>query len=185
MKIIAGLGNPGLRYAATRHNAGFMALEMIAGRLGLAFGGSKHRSLSAKGQYEGEQLLLLKPQTYMNESGLAVAEAMKFYKLAEEDLLVVYDDMDLPPACLRLRRDGSSGGHKGMDSIVRHVGTVNIARLKIGIGHAVFDSVDHVLQPFGKEEWPQMAEALKLASEAALFWSLHGIGEAMNKYNGL
>ncbi|MCL2678462.1 MAG: aminoacyl-tRNA hydrolase [Clostridiales bacterium] len=185
MKIIAGLGNPGIRYATTRHNAGFMTVNMIAGRLGLSPGGSKHRSLSAKGQYEGEQLLLLQPQTYMNESGLAVAEALRFYKLTEEDLLVVYDDMDLPPACLRLRRDGSSGGHKGMESIIRHLGTANISRLKIGIGHAVFDAADFVLQPFGKEEWPQMAAALKLAAEAALFWSLNGIGAAMNKYNGV
>ena len=184
MKIIVGLGNPGLKYAGTRHNMGFMAMDSLAALLAVEIEQKKHFSLSAAANHHSEKLLLLKPQTFMNLSGEAVSDAVRFYKANIEDLLIVYDDMDIEPFELRFRRDGSAGGHNGMSSIIQHLGTEKINRLKIGIGHPVYNNtVDYVLQRFPAEELPKLAETTKTAANAILCWCEAGIIEAMNKYN--
>jgi len=184
MKLIAGLGNPGFKYEATRHNAGFMAMDALASALNTSFDRENFRALFAQGIYKGEKLLLLKPQTFMNLSGYALQEAVNFYKLEPEDILIIYDDMDLLPCTLRFRRSGSAGGHNGMASCIEQLGTDKLNRLKIGIGHPIVgNTVDYVLQRFEKEELENMLFAAKTAAEAALCWAESGIQEAMNRYN--
>ena len=184
MKIIVGLGNPGLKYAANRHNVGFMALDMLAHKLGWEFGKSKHHALIAEGHLNGEKVLLLKPQTFMNLSGEAVYDAVQYYDVPWENVLVIYDDMDLLPGQLRVRAKGSAGGHNGMASIIRHAHTSEIARVKIGIGHPLVGSVvDFVLQNFDKETMEEMAPIIARAAEAALYWLEHDLQKLMNEYN--
>ncbi|MDN5292915.1 MAG: peptidyl-tRNA hydrolase, family [Eubacteriales bacterium] len=183
MKIIAGLGNPGREYENTRHNIGFMVVDELARFLGLAFCGEKFCALVAEGLVDGEKVLLLKPQTYMNLSGLSVAEAARFYKLEPAAILVVYDDMDLPPGKIRLREKGSSGGHKGMQSVIDHLGTDAIPRLRIGIGRGPGQGADYVLSPFREEEKPIIEEAVRRGAEALTCWLKEGMAAAMNKYN--
>ena len=184
MKLIAGLGNPGLRYALTRHNAGFLTLDLLAKELNTSFDKRKGFALYAQIGRGEERLFLLKPQSFMNLSGNPVKELLSFYKIEQKDLLIIHDDMDLPPGQIRLRRAGSSGGHKGMESIIQQLGTDRLARLKIGIGHPIPGQViDYVLEPFSQEELPLLAETLNRAKEAALTWLEEGITAAMNKYN--
>ncbi len=184
MKMIAGLGNPGLRYAATRHNCGFLTVEVIAHRLGVEIKDKEQDALTARAFYEGKKLLLVKPQSYMNLSGFPIRRLLHFYKLDWQDLLVIYDDMDLPCGMLRFRRGGSAGGHNGMGSIIEQAGHDRINRLKIGIGHSVFpDPVDYVIGRFNEQELPVIGEAFQRAADAALFWAKEGIGPAMNRFN--
>jgi len=183
MKVIAGLGNPGMRYYATRHNCGFLTIDMIADRLGVSIDSKDGDALIARPFYKGERLLLIKPQSYMNLSGFPIQRLVDYYKVDWQDLLVIYDDMDLAAGMLRLKRGGSAGGHNGMKSIIQQSGTDKIQRLKIGIGHSVFpDAVDHVIGRFHDDEMPMMAEAFKRAADAALCWVEFGIGEAMNRF---
>ena len=184
MKLIAGLGNPGLRYALTRHNAGFLTLDLLAAQLGIDLNKRKGLALyGQKGRGE-ERLFLLKPQSFMNLSGKPVWELLKFYKIDPRDMLVIHDDLDLPPGQIRLRRSGSSGGHKGMESIIQQLGSDRLDRLKIGIGHPEPGQViDYVLEPFSREEIPLLEETLNRAKDAALTWLNEGITSAMNKYN--
>jgi PTH1 family peptidyl-tRNA hydrolase len=132
--IIVGLGNPGTKYNKTRHNAGFNALDYIAGRAGIDVKKLKHMSLTGNGVIAGKKVLLLKPQTYMNRSGEAVADAMRFYKLQPSQVLVIFDDISLEPGRLRVRRSGSAGGHNGIKSIIECLGNENFPRVKIGVG---------------------------------------------------
>ena len=132
--IIVGLGNPGTKYDKTRHNAGFNALDYIAGRAGIDVKKLKHMSLTGNGVIAGKKVLLLKPQTYMNRSGEAVADAMRFYKLQPSQVLVIFDDISLEPGRLRVRRSGSAGGHNGIKSIIECLGNENFPRVKIGVG---------------------------------------------------
>lgn len=132
--IIVGLGNPGTKYDKTRHNAGFNALDYIAGRAGIDVKKLKHISLTGNGVIAGKKVLLLKPQTYMNRSGEAVADAMRFYKLQPSQVLVIFDDISLEPGRLRVRRSGSAGGHNGIKSIIECLGNENFPRVKIGVG---------------------------------------------------
>lgn len=156
MKMIVGLGNIGQEYDKTRHNIGFMTVDALAEAQGVNFNlDSKHHALVASTMMDGEKVLLVKPTTYMNESGQAVAPLMDYYKLALEDLLVVQDDMDMDLGRLRLRAKGSAGGHNGIKSIINHLGTQNFGRLKFGIGHPSHQHqavIDYVLGKFGKDE---------------------------------
>ena len=185
MKIIFGLGNPGLRYAATRHNCGFLTLDCLAEHLGLAFDKKIEDNLVASAIYQGEKLLLAKPQLYMNLSGFPLARLCHYYKVDYSEILIVLDDLALPPTSLRFRRGGSDGGHNGMKSIIEQTGTKNINRLKIGIGEALFNTVDHVIGAFSPEEMPAFAKTFSLAAEGVLCWLQEGIESAMNKYNCL
>lgn len=184
MKLIAGLGNPGIKYEATRHNAGFMALNALADGLGISFDQHKFQGSFTQTVYHGEKLLLLKPETYMNLSGFSLREAVNFYKIDTEDILIIYDDMDLTPFELRVRRSGSSGGHNGMSSCIEQLGTNKLNRIKLGIGHPLLGQVvDYVLERPSREELEQMLVAAKEAAAAALCWAEFGIQETMNRYN--
>ncbi len=184
MKIIAGLGNPGSRYAATRHNMGFMVLDRLAAALGASFGKKECSALTAAANHQGERILLLKPQTFMNLSGQALVAATNFYKVDWQDVLVVFDDMDLPPGQIRLRARGASGGHRGMGSILELSGRQDIPRLKVGVGHSIWpDAADYVLAQLGREDFALLDPALDRACEAALCWCREGMSRAMALYN--
>lgn len=186
MYLIAGLGNPGKEYENTRHNVGFAALDLIAEKLGTKINKVKFKGLLGEANYEGKKLLLLKPHTYMNLSGESVKDAVNFYKIPLENLIVIYDDMDLPVGRLRIRAKGSSGGHRGMDSIIYQLASDNFPRIRIGIGRpeGERDAVHHVLGKFYGEELEKIKAAIETAAEAALLIVSEDVNEAMNKYNG-
>lgn len=186
MKLIVGLGNPGPDYAGTRHNVGFMAVNLLAEQLGVTFSKQKHFAEIAETRWQGEKVLLMKPQTFMNCSGEAVADAVNYYHLDwSEDVLVIFDDMDLACGLLRVRQKGSAGGHRGMGNILQHGANAPISRIKIGIDHPLFGTVvDYVLQRFSAEEMALIRPALDLAAKACCCWLEHGIKETMNQYNG-
>ncbi|HEX6818719.1 MAG TPA: aminoacyl-tRNA hydrolase [Ktedonobacterales bacterium] len=186
MKLIVGLGNPGLRYARTRHNAGFDTVELIAQREGWRWDSRKAQSLLASGVIGAEKVILAKPQTYMNDSGLAVGALVRFYKLDLADLLVICDDLDLPLARVRLRPNGSAGGQHGLESTIRHLGGTQFARIKIGVGRPTNgrgENVDFLLSAPRGEERDALDAAIERAAEAALCWVTQGAQEAMNRYN--
>ena len=187
MKLIVGLGNPGLRYARTRHNVGFDTVEVVAARQGWRFDSTRSRTLLASGVLAGEKILLAKPQTYMNESGVAVSDLVRFYKLAPaSDLLVIGDDLDLPLARIRLRTRGAAGGQHGLESIIRQLSTTTFARIKIGIGrplHGRDENVDFLLSVPRGDERIALDAAIEQAADAALCWLTQGADVAMNTYN--
>lgn len=184
MKVIVGLGNPGSSYAMTRHNAGFLTLDVIAGALNADISRKEHDALTTLCSFKGEKILLVKPQSYMNLSGFPLVRVLNYYKVDLEDVLVIFDDMSLTVGTFRLRSRGSSGGHKGMESIILQTGTDNISRLKVGIGASVYnDAKDYVLGHFSEEEMPEMTKVFALAKDVALFWAANGITKAMNEYN--
>jgi PTH1 family peptidyl-tRNA hydrolase len=187
--LIIGLGNPGERYARTRHNAGFLVVDELAGRLGAAWEtGNRFSALVARGEYSGRRLLLAKPQTFMNASGEAVGAMVQFYQLPVSRLLVVVDDADLPLGTLRLRSGGGSGGHHGLESIMDHLGgRREFARQRIGIGRTAPETREiagHVLGRFAEAEWPVMRRVIDRAVEQIQRWSESGIEMAMNQFNG-
>lgn len=189
MKCIVGLGNPGKKYGNTRHNVGYMVLDEIAGRFRLSFADEGYSEI-ASGTVPvegGLDILLVRPLTYMNASGLAAAEIMKDYGLQLADMLVIHDDMDLPFGKIRLKRRGSSGGHRGIESIVGETGTGEFNRLKIGVGRppSGVDPVEFVLEKFTKKEAPVLREVVGLGANAALDALSKGIDWAMGYYNGL
>lgn len=184
MKIIVGLGNPGKEYEKTRHNAGFMAIDKVADRLGISFDQSKFKALIASSRVAGEMLLLVKPQTYMNLSGESVNEALRFYKCDISDLLVLVDDLDLPVGRIRIRSNGSDGGQRGLRSIIQHIGTKEFSRIRIGIdNNKLMDTKDYVLGKIPKEQQEAFNQALMLASNAAYDFSTMDTKMLMNKYN--
>ena len=185
MKMIAGLGNPGSEYARTKHNVGFMFLDALAEKLGADNWKTKYDALVAETRIGTEKVLLVKPLTYMNESGRAVGPLMSWYKLAPEDLIVVHDDMDIPAGTIRIRRKGSAGGHNGMKSILYHVGDENFPRLRIGIGRPLpgWTVVKHVLAPFSEEDVPKIREAIAYLLPALECVVTDGVDLAMNRYN--
>lgn len=185
MKVIIGLGNPGKKYEDTRHNAGFLAIDKINDKWNIPVQQNKFRALVGEGRIEGEKVLLVKPQTYMNLSGESVAEILKFYKLGPEDIVVIYDDLDLPPGHLRLREKGSAGGHNGIKSLIQHMGTQEFKRIKIGIGRPEpgRSVSDYVLHPFSATERPLIDEAAELAAAAAAMWTREPFVKVMNQYN--
>lgn len=185
MYLIAGLGNPGREYRQTRHNIGFMLLDGLAGNLKLTFSRVESKSLVTRGDYSGRRLLLAKPQTYMNLSGQAVGTLAHYYKIPQENILIVYDDVDLPFGLMRLRAAGGSGGHKGMISIIERLGTQEISRLRMGIGRPPgrMDAADYVLQVFSPAETSELPAILERGVEAVFTFLTQGIEAAMNRYN--
>ena len=184
--LIAGLGNPGKQYEATRHNAGFMAVEALADKLGTRVNRVRFKSYCGETEIEGRRVLLLMPQTFMNNSGEAVREAMQFYKLPPERCLILFDDISLPVGIIRVRRKGSDGGQRGMRSIILLTGSDQFPRVKIGIGdkpHPDYDLASWVLSRFTKEEGPRIVEAAHSAAEAACLIVQGKIDEAMNRYS--
>ena len=153
--IVVGLGNPGDKYFHTRHNAGFLALDFISQKANMKIDRSKFKALVGEATIGGKRVLIMKPQTFMNCSGEAVAEAAKFYKIAPENIIVIFDDISLDAGRMRVRRDGSAGGHNGIKSIIEHIGSDKFPRIKIGVGqkpHPDFDLASWVLSEFGKED---------------------------------
>ncbi len=185
MKLIAGLGNPGPRYEHTRHNVGFMVADETARRWNIQLRYERgYEGLVGDGVVAGERTLLLKPQTLMNLSGRSVAALARFYKLALGDLLVVLDDLDLPVGGLRMRADGSSGGHRGLSDVIEKLGSQEIARLRIGIGRVHrCETVGHVLGTFAPDEREAVAEVVQTAADAVECWATRGVQAAMNAFN--
>ena len=184
--LIVGLGNPGLEYAQTRHNAGFMTLDLLAEREHTEIKRMKFKSLCGDAVIAGKRCLLMKPTTYMNNSGQAVAEAMQFYKLPIDHIIVVYDDISLEPSRLRIRRKGSDGGHNGIKSIIYLTGEDTFPRIKLGVGKKPrpdYNLADWVLSRFTKEELEQLHIAAEHACESIALMVNGKIDEAMNRYN--
>ena len=183
--LIAGLGNPGPRYAANRHNVGFRCVERLGAALDLAFDKRQKHSHVALGTFHGRRVVLAKPQLFMNESGRAVVPLAQFYKVPPEATLVVYDDLDLPLGTLRLRPEGGSGGHKGMRSVIEHLGTQGFPRLRVGIGRPPgrMDPAAYVLQDFSADEQPLLDDTLERAVTAIETWLREGIEVAMDRYD--
>lgn len=185
MKLIVGLGNPGTKYAKTKHNVGFMTIDRYAEAKNVSLLNEKFNGLYVKTRINGEHVILLKPLTYMNESGQAVGEYARFFKIEPKDILIVQDDMDLPIAKMRIRGNGSAGGHNGIKSIIAHLGTQYFLRLKIGIQHPQREKVvDWVLTPFAKDAAIQMQQSYDRSVDALDdFVSGMSVPDLMNKYN--
>lgn len=183
--LIVGLGNPGLEYSATRHNMGFLCLDRLATRHRLRFTGKRAKSVLARGAINGHDVALAKPQTYMNLSGESVRELLRLYALPTKNLLVVYDDVDLPPGTLRIRERGGPGTHNGMRSIVDEIGSTDFPRLRIGVGMPTDGQklADYVLGLPSADERTVIDEALARSVEAIETVARRGIGAAMNQYN--
>ncbi len=184
--IIAGLGNPGRKYEHNRHNVGFMLLNRLSNKLGESFGKIEAKALVCKTSYQGERIILVKPQTYMNKSGMSVASLMRFYQIPLENLLVTYDDVDLPLGVLRIRPSGGSGGQNGMQSIIERLGTEEFPRLRIGTGRPPgrMDAADYVLQDFSSQETEELNDTLDRGVNAVLAFISNGLDNAMNTFNG-
>jgi peptidyl-tRNA hydrolase, PTH1 family len=184
--LIAGLGNPGREYRFNRHNAGFMLLNRLASKLDVTFGRYESRALVAKGIYRGKRLILVKPQTYMNESGQSIGALVRFYKIDLQNFMVAYDDVDLPFGMLRLRPDGGAAGQKGMHSIQEKLGTDEFPRLRFGIGRPPgrMEAAAYVLQDFSRSEGEILPQMLDRAVDAVLVFVCEGLERAMNTYNG-
>jgi peptidyl-tRNA hydrolase, PTH1 family len=182
---VVGLGNPGRRYEGTRHNIGYAVVAELARRFGGGPPKGRFHGAVVEADVNGERLLLLSPTTFMNLSGTSVQEATSFYKLANEELLVVCDDLNLPVGKLRFRSRGSSGGQKGLEDIVGRLGTEDFARLRIGVGTAPdgWAWADYVLSKFSAEETPVIDRAVGLAADAVAAWARDGIEFCMNQYN--
>lgn len=186
MKLIAGLGNPGRRYAGSRHNVGYDVVDELARRAGIDL--SRHdrdfQGLVGRGSIARADALLLKPMTYMNLSGQSVAAVFRFYKLELTDVLVVQDDLDLPVGRIRLRAGGSAGGHRGLTDVLRYLGSDQVQRLRLGIGNVQRGTtVDYVLSHFDPEERELMELAVPKAADAVECWVRAGIETAMNEFN--
>jgi PTH1 family peptidyl-tRNA hydrolase len=186
-RLIVGLGNPGGRYVGTRHNVGFEVVDLLAARAGVRLRrGLLARCVQAQARIADTRVLLIEPRTYMNLSGHSVRAAVDYYRVPPADLLVVCDDVHLPPGRLRLRRAGGAGGHNGLISIIESLGNQDFPRLRIGVGEPPphMDQVAHVLSHFEREELPEIGAAVARAAEAAETWISAGIEEAMNRFNG-
>lgn len=185
MKIIVGLGNPGNEYAKTRHNVGFMLIDALADNLNITLWKDKFNAQIAEGRIGTEKILLVKPQTYMNNSGEAVGPLMRWYKLEPEDIIVAHDDMDILAGTVRIRKKGSSGGHNGIKSLIAHLGSENFARIRLGIGRPLpgWSVVKHVLAPFPAEDRIEVDKAIDYLIPAVKCIITDGLDIAMNKYN--
>jgi PTH1 family peptidyl-tRNA hydrolase len=184
IKMVIGMGNPGRKYAATRHNLGFKVLDALADRLDINVTKRKFNARLGEGEVAGKKLILLKPMRFMNLSGQVAATAAGFYRIEAADMLVVSDDMALPTGKIRLKAKGSAGGHKGLADVLEKLGTENVPRLRIGIGPADRqDAVDYVLDRPGCEEKGLLVEAVAKARDAVLCWLEFGIETAMNRFN--
>lgn len=185
MYIIAGLGNPTKEYDCTRHNIGFAVIDEIARQNHIFLDGKKHKAIYGKGQIEGTKVILAKPQTYMNLSGESIRALVDFYKVTEEELIIIYDDISLDVGQLRIRRRGSAGGHNGIKSIISHLGTQEFNRIKVGVGGKPkgYDLADYVLGKFQKNEKPYIEKGIVMGAEATKVIITEGVDTAMNLFN--
>lgn len=185
MKAVIGLGNPGPGYEKTRHNAGFWVIDALSEKLGLRLRRKEADALVGTGAWRGEQLLLAKPQTFMNESGRAVRALAARYRLLPQEILVVYDDLALEPGVLRMRASGSAGGHNGVRSVINYLGTQEFPRLRVGIGAVPEGTTgaDYVLSEPSSQEWPHLSAAVEAGALAALEWATQGVDRAMARFN--
>ena len=184
--IIAGLGNPGAKYESTRHNSGFVFIDMLAAKYGFKVNKIKFKAVTALVEINGHKCLILKPQTFMNESGQSIREAASFYKIPAENIIVVFDDISLDCGKLRIRRKGTDGGHNGIKSIIYHLNSDNFPRIKLGVGkkpHPDYDLADWVLSSFGSDEAKLMRQAAENAIGAVEMMVNGEIDAAMSKYN--
>ena len=185
MHLLVGLGNPGLKYQLTRHNAGFLVIDQIIQKHGIPLDKNNFHAIYGRGRIHGHDVLLAKPQTFMNLSGEAVAALVNFYKISLERILIISDDMDLPLGTIRLKQGGSSGGHKGLASIINLLGTNRISRLRIGIGKPQDTTViDFVLTPFSESEQQLLQTVITTGGEAAVCFITQGPECAMQHFNG-
>ena len=185
--LIVGLGNPGKEYERTRHNAGFRAIDLLADKLGCKIDKGKFQGIYGQVNYKGSKLYLLKPLTYMNLSGRSVLQLSAYFHIPQERIIVLFDDIYLEPGRLRIRADGSAGGHNGIKSIIAELGNQNFPRVKIGVGakaHPEQDLADHVLSNFSALEEKALVSALDRAADAALCIMERGVPETANRYNG-
>ncbi len=185
--LIVGLGNPGREYRYTRHNIGFMVIDKLAVDLGIRMTKVQAKAIIGMAPFSQNKVVLAKPQTYMNLSGQSVVSLLRFYKIPQEQMLVVHDDIDLPVGLIRIRPGGGSAGQKGLGSIIEKLGTQSFARMRIGVGRPPgrMEAPDYVLQDFDKAEQPVMERVIADASEAARVFIQNGLETAMNQYNGL
>ena len=184
MKLIVGLGNPGKKYEGTRHNMGFMAIDLLSGQARIDVDKEVFHGLMGRGKIFNEDVILFKPTTFMNLSGTAVQEVIHYFKIELEDVVVVFDDMALEPGKIRLRKEGSSGGHKGMQNIIDCLSSEQIKRIRIGIGEpGEWDNVDYVLSKPLKDEKPLIDEAIENAADALKEMLKSDFDRAMNKFN--
>ena len=185
--LIVGLGNPGKEYERTRHNAGFRAVDLLADKLGVRIDKLKFQGLYCQTNYNGNKLFLLKPQTYMNLSGRSVLQLSAYFNVPPQRIIVMFDDISLEPGRLRIRADGSAGGHNGIKSIIQEIGSQTFPRVKIGVGakpNPNYDLADWVLSTFSANEEKALAVSLANAADAALAVIDHGVPEAANRFNG-
>ena len=185
--LVVFLGNPGLKYEGTRHNAGFMTADALAKRKNVAINRARFHALTALCEIGEDKVLLMKPQTYMNLSGEAAGEAARFYKIPPQHVLVVSDEISLPIGRLRVRSKGSAGGHNGLKSIISALGSEDFPRIRLGVGappHPDYDMADWVLSAFKNQDAEDMAAAAERAAEAVEYYILHGPEKTMNRYNG-
>ena len=185
--LVVGLGNPGKQYANTRHNCGFRAIDILAQKLGCKIDKGKFQGLYGQTTVDGKKLFLLKPQTYMNLSGRSVLQLSAYYNIPPQRIIVLFDDISLEPGRLRIRADGSAGGHNGIKSIIGELGSQDFPRVKIGVGskpHAEQDLADWVLSSFSASEEKALCSALEQAADAALCIMQSSVPEAANRYNG-
>lgn len=187
MKLIVGLGNPGREYAATRHNVGFDTITALCDKYNIRLDTRKFKGLCGSGYINGQKVLLIQPQTYMNNSGECIREAADFFKVENEDIAVICDDINLDVGRLRIRGKGSAGGHNGLKSIIAHLGGEDFPRFRIGVGKKPdgWDLADHVLARFPKEDDEIIREMIKLTGDAVAEWIASDIGTSMNKYNSV
>lgn len=185
MKLIVGLGNPEEEYSRTRHNMGFDVINALAKQENIQIKNKKFNALVGDSIFQNEKVILLKPQTYMNLSGQAIRDTMQFYKINASDIIVVYDDMDIEPGKIKIRKQGSAGSHNGMKSVIQEVGTQNFIRIRIGIGRPIYsgDKINFVLQPIPSQEYEILQKGINKAKDAIIEILKNGIDIAMNKYN--
>ena len=181
--LIAGLGNPGKKYHETRHNIGFMVVDFLADKFNKKFKKNVDTFRSAVFEYNSEEIILLKPKTYMNLSGIAVALGIRYYDIVLSNLLVICDDIDLKFGTIRIRAKGSDGGQKGLRSIISNLETKDFARLRIGVGDHFQDAADYVLSPFSPEEKKDLPSIIQIAADATLSYILNGIELTMSRFN--
>ena len=184
MKLIVGLGNPGKKYEGTRHNMGFMAIDLLSDQAQIDVDKEVFHGLMGRGKIYDEDVILFKPTTFMNLSGTAVQEVVHYFKIALEDIVVIYDDMAIPIGSIRLRKEGSSGGHKGMQNIIDCLSSDQIKRIRVGIGEpGEWDTIDYVLSKPLKDDMPLIEEAIANAVRGVKEYLKSDFDRAMNKYN--